>query len=406
MIPLLLKANDFRASIFLLVLFLISINLRPALTSIAPVLERIVEDLSISRVSAGLIITIPVLLMGLLAPLAPVLARRWNQELVLTGTMALLVIAFCIRYFSRHSFTLLLISSLIAGSAIAIAGPLISGFIKQHFAKKTSLAIALYSISISFGAALAVALTSPIVEASNSHWEVGLAAWGVPALVALLVMLVLLPKSTPQQQSISNHQKLPLHSFRAWMITLLFAAQAGIFYALSTWLVAHYELIGFDSIKAGFFASVFMGSGVIGALVIPLIAARVSDRRKLMVCVTSITTLLLISITWQPQWQPIMVLSLLGISTSGTFCLALALPVLESDSPQEASQLSSMMSLFGYILGGVTPSLIGIGRDITLSFEWPFIFLTALSLSMVIISLFLPNNPKFNTNTNTNTNKE
>lgn len=395
-----LKNSYFRTSIFLLVLFLISINLRPALTSVAPVMENIVEGLSVSRASAGLIITIPVLLMGLLAPLAPILARRWNQELVLTGTMALLVTAFCIRYFSLHNFTLLLISSLIAGSAIAIAGPLISGFIKQHFTNKMAIAIALYSVSISLGASLAVALTSPIMEVSNSNWDVGLAAWGIPALTALLVMLVLLPKSTHQQQSLTNHQKLPLHSFRAWIITIFFAAQAGIFYALSTWIVAHYELVGFGSNKAGFFASVFMGSGMIGALIIPLLASRVSDRRKLIVCVTSITTILLMNITWQPQWHPIMVLSLLGISTSGTFALALSLPVLESNSPEEASQLSSMMSFFGYILGGVAPSLIGIFRDITLSFEWPFTFLTVLSICMVIISLFLPNAPKSKADTN------
>lgn len=395
-----LKNSYFRTSIFLLVLFLISINLRPALTSVAPVMENIVEGLSVSRASAGLIITIPVLLMGLLAPLAPILARRWNQELVLTGTMALLVTAFCIRYFSLHNFTLLLISSLIAGSAIAIAGPLISGFIKQHFTNKMAIAIALYSVSISLGASLAVALTSPIMEVSNSNWDVGLAAWGIPALTALLVMLVLLPKSTHQQQSLTNHQRLPLHSFRAWIITIFFAAQAGIFYALSTWIVAHYELVGFGSNKAGFFASVFMGSGMIGALIIPLLASRVSDRRKLIVCVTSITTILLMNITWQPQWHPIMVLSLLGISTSGTFALALSLPVLESNSPEEASQLSSMMSFFGYILGGVAPSLIGIFRDITLSFEWPFTFLTVLSICMVIISLFLPNAPKSKADTN------
>jgi CP family cyanate transporter-like MFS transporter len=395
-IPLLSKVKGLRASIFLLVLILISINLRPALTSIAPVMERIVEELSISRASAGLITTIPVLLMGLFAPLAPVLARKWSQELVLTGTMATLAFAFFIRYFSQYNFTLLLVSAFIAGSAIAIAGPLMSGFIKQHFAKRMGVAVAVYSVSISFGASLAVALTIPLIKVSGGDWGVGLSAWGLLAFLAFMVLVIILPKSFPKLQPFGSHQKLPLHSIKAWLLTFFFAAQAGIFYALSTWIVAHYEQVGFDTSKASMFASAFMGSGMIGALVIPLLASRIADRRKLIVAVTFTSTILILNIAWQPQRYPIVIVSMLGISASGTFALALALPVLESDSPQEASQLSSMMSFFGYILGGVAPSLIGIGRDLTHSFEWPFTVLSGLSVCMVIISMFLPNAPKGN----------
>lgn len=388
-----MKPDNLKTGIFLLVLILISVNLRPALTSIAPIMERIVEELSISRASAGLITTIPVLLMGLFAPLAPMLSRRWSQESVLTSSMAILTLAFFIRYFSQDSFTLLLASAFIAGSAIAIAGPLMSGFIKQHFPNKVSIAVAIYSVSISLGASIAVALTIPIINMSDGSWEVGLAAWGFLALIAFIVLVVFLPKSIVKPSSLPSHQKLPLHSFKAWLLTVFFAAQAGIFYALSTWIVAHYEQVGFDTVTASMFASAFMGSGIIGALTLPLLSTRVKDRRKLIAGVTMTSTLLLLSITWAPEWHPIIVLSLLGITTSGTFALALALPVLESDSPQSAAQLSSMMSFFGYILGGITPSLIGIGRDMTHSFEWPFTFLTLLSISMVIIALFLPNAP-------------
>lgn len=396
MTPLLSKVKGLRASIFFVVLILISINLRPALTSIAPVMERIVEELSISRASAGLVTTIPVLLMGLFAPLAPVFARKWSQEFVLTCTMAILAFAFFIRYFGQYNFILLLVSSFIAGSAIAIAGPLMSGFIKQHFAKKMGIAVALYSISISLGASLAVALTTPIIKITDGDLGFGLSAWGLLALLAFIVLVMFLPKSFPKSQSFGSNQKLPLHSIKAWLLTFFFAAQAGIFYALSTWIVAHYEQVGFDNIKASLFASAFMGSGMIGALVIPLLASRLADRRKLIVAVTFISTVLILNIAWQPQWYPMIIVSILGITTSGTFALALALPVLESDSPQEASQLSSMMSFFGYIIGGVAPTLIGIGRDVTHSFEWPFTVLFGLSVCMVIISIFLPNAPKSN----------
>lgn len=387
----LLKANVYRASILLLALILISLNLRPALTSVAPVIQSIVEDLSLSQANAGLITTIPVLLMGLLAPLAPRLAARWSQESVLKGAMAVLTVALLLRHFSQHSFALLLLSAVLAGTAIAIAGPLMSGFIKQHFARHMGFAIAIYSVSITIGAALAVALTLPIISTFGGEWHYGLSSWGWLALATFLLLIIFLPKSTSPKLDKSILKKLPLHSFKAWLLTGFFAAQAGVFYALATWMVAHFEHVDFSISRASIMASVFMGSGILGALIMPLIAARTAKRSLLIAAVTFITTLLILAITWLPQFNPLVLVSILGVTTSGTFALALALPVLETDTPHEASQLSSMMSSFGYIIGGVTPALVGIGKDITGSYEWSFTFLAALSFCMVVIALFLPN---------------
>ncbi len=388
-----MKNTILSASILLLALILISLNLRPALTSIAPVMERIVDDLSLSRATAGLVTTIPVLLMGLLAPLAPMLARRWSQEKVLVGSMGLLGIALGLRYYSQHSFVFLLFSAFLAGVAIALAGPLMSGFIKQHFSKHMGFTIAVYSVSITAGALIAVAFTIPIVNIADGHWERGLASWGLLAFFTFLFLIIFLPKQKKESKISSVHHKLPLRSPRAWLLTAFFAAQAGVFYALATWLVAHFEVAGFTPVDASLFASAFMGCGILGALVLPILASRVSNHSWLIAGVTSGTTILILSMAWQPQWHPMLVVSCLGISTSGTFALALALPVLESETPQAASQLSSMMSSFGYIIGGITPSLIGIGRDITQSFAGPFSFLALLSIAMVVIAIVLPKAP-------------
>ena len=86
-------AQPARFGVLLLALVLATLNLRPALTSVAPLMERMIADLNLSGAIAGLVTTIPVLLMGLLAPLAPTLARRWTQERVLAGTLLLLGLA-------------------------------------------------------------------------------------------------------------------------------------------------------------------------------------------------------------------------------------------------------------------------------------------------------------------------
>ena len=62
----------------MLALVLAAINLRPGITSFAPLIERIAEELALSRGLISLTTALPVLCMGLLAPLAPRLAVRFG----------------------------------------------------------------------------------------------------------------------------------------------------------------------------------------------------------------------------------------------------------------------------------------------------------------------------------------
>lgn len=379
-----------RSGALLLALVLISLNLRPALTSVAPLMERIVADLSLSRATAGLVTTIPVLLMGLLAPLAPAMAARWTQERVLAGVLALLTVALFVRTFSEQSAIWLLLSAFGAGVAIALAGPLMSSFIKQHFARRIGAVIAAYSVSLTAGASLAVVLTLPLSAALGGRWGWALASWALLALLALLVWCWVVPMPARQANSIVRSEPLPLRSRRAWLLTAFFAAQSGVFYTLATWLVAHYEQTGIPVLRASGYASLFMSFGIVGAFLLPLLASRVRNRRWLIAAVTSCSTLAILLIAWWPEWLPWLVTSVLGVTTAGTFALALALPVLETNTPAESSSLTSMMSSAGYLLGGGVPSLIGIGRDLTASYALPFTLLAGLSASMVVIALILP----------------
>lgn len=384
------------STILLLALVLISLNLRPALTSIAPVMEQIVSELNLSRATAGLVTTIPVLLMGLLAPLAPMLASKWTQERVLAGAMACLAVSLAIRAFSHYGFAWLLLSAVGAGVAIALAGPLLSGFIKQHFAYRMGSTLAIYSVSLTVGASLAVGLSIPLTSIMGGHWDWGLASWGILAFVTFVVLCVFLPKSAQKPKQSAQHESLPWHSRRAWLLTAFFAAQSGVFYTLATWLVAHFEQSGLTVIQASFYVSLFMSFGIIGAFILPLLASKLNNRRWLIAAVTCSSTMMILSVAWQPTQFTWLVVSLLGASTAGTFSLALSLPVLESDTPAKASSLSSMMSSFGYIIGGTTPSLIGMARDMTHSFELPLTLLAGLSATMIVIALVLPGPPPRN----------
>lgn len=63
-------------------MMLVALNLRPALTSVGPILTNIGESLSLSSIGQGILTTLPVLLLGLAAPIAPVRRANsaWNER--------------------------------------------------------------------------------------------------------------------------------------------------------------------------------------------------------------------------------------------------------------------------------------------------------------------------------------
>src|ERR1700752_4536598 len=80
-------------------LILVAFNLRPALSSVAPVLPEIMRDTGLSAAGAGLLTTAPVLCLGLFGPLAPVAARWMRSERVVLLFLAVLAVGLLLRGF-------------------------------------------------------------------------------------------------------------------------------------------------------------------------------------------------------------------------------------------------------------------------------------------------------------------
>lgn len=86
-----------RPWLLLLGLVLVALNLRPALSSMAPLLGQVSDSLGLSASQAGLLTTLPVLCLGLFAPLAPILARRFGSERVVLGILLTLACGILLR---------------------------------------------------------------------------------------------------------------------------------------------------------------------------------------------------------------------------------------------------------------------------------------------------------------------
>lgn len=71
-------------------LVLVALNLRPALSSLAPVMGDVVRDAGLSSGQAGLLTTSPVLCLGLFGVIAPRLAQRFGTERTIFFTLLVL----------------------------------------------------------------------------------------------------------------------------------------------------------------------------------------------------------------------------------------------------------------------------------------------------------------------------
>lgn len=382
-------------ALLLLALVAAAVNLRPGITSLAPLIERIAQELSLSRGFISLTTALPVLCMGLLAPLAPRLAVRLGLERTITLCLAAIALALTLRLVG-HASALLVGSAVLLGAAIAIAGPLLSGFIKRHFVGRMGQVLAWYSLSMAVGGAIGVVLTMPVTQLFGDDWSYGLAIWAVPAVLAVVIWC-LLPKQQAEPLSSEDASAgLPWREGRAWLISAYFALQAGLFYAVATWTVARYQEAGLSAMHSNTLFSLAMLMGLPSSFVLPMLVQRL-NRYLLMVGCGSLTLVSLVMITFMPTFVPEFWALTLGFGMSGSFALSLLLPIYEAGSPLAVSRWTAMMLGSGYSVACLSPVLSGLARDMSGTYRVPFLVLTGMAVVMVLLAWLMRKGPRRNT---------
>lgn len=83
--------------------------------------------------------------------------------------------------------------------------------------------------------------------------------------------------------------------------------------------------------------------------------------------------------------HPLPAMILLGVGAGGLFPLALMLPILETETADEASALSAMNQGGGYVFAALGPFLVGILYDAFNSFKPALIVLAFLVICMIAV---------------------
>jgi CP family cyanate transporter-like MFS transporter len=112
-------------------LFLVGMNLRPALSSVAPLLDDIRTAIGLTSAGAGLLTTLPVVCFGVFAPL---LAARYSEDRAILSGLIALAAGIGIRiFFGSHG---MFAGTLIAGLSTGVIMILLPGIVKRDFPKQ------------------------------------------------------------------------------------------------------------------------------------------------------------------------------------------------------------------------------------------------------------------------------
>ncbi|TKH46501.1 MFS transporter [Paenibacillus terrae] len=369
----------------ILIIFFISLNLRPSITSVGPLLDIIQAHLGLSGVTASLITALPIFCMGLFSLSSIWLQRRLGIERSLLAAMLLILIATFLRMFVHHT-SFLLATAIFSGIGIGIAGPLVAGFIKKYFPEKPGLT-GLYSVSMVIGAAVASSFSVPLFRQMDS-WQHALSFWSILAVPAVLLLLPLLQKRE------APAKKLRISSFsirnkRVHLFTLFFGCMAGIFYAVTAWLAPIAQAAGLDHAQAGIVLTLFTLIQIPVSFFIPFLAGKSGNRTTwLLLCGLSELIGIVLLMTHSSPWVAAI---FLGIGAGGLFPLALLIPIEEAVHTEEATSWSAMMQFGGYLLGSLGPALIGLSFDLFQTFT-PTLFILAMVIcTMMVVGLKIGN---------------
>ena len=365
-----------------LALILMAINLRTIVVSLPPVVDDVRADLGLSGAAGGLLTTLPVLCFGLLAPLAPRLARRVPIERLIVACGLVTAAAAALR--GAGGLGPLFAGTLLAGGGVALAQAVLPMFVRTRFPKQAGSLMGAFTLSLALGGTIAAGATVPLERWLGGGWEVGLSVWAIPGALAALLWLpaALGPGTRVTGDPPAALMRRPL----AWAVALYFGVQSMVFYAGLAWLPSIMRDEGYSADEAGALLALSALTSLIPAFLVPVLAARRSRQSGLMLGFVGLVLVSLIGMLVAPRSAPLWMV-VLGLGQGGTLGLGLILPVLRGGDAATVASMTAMTLSAGYLLAATGPALLGAVHDASGNWTAPLVLLTAIAALQLVPGL-------------------
>lgn len=389
----------------LVALGLVSINLRPAITTIAASMGGLEQGLGVAAETLPLLAALPVLAFGISAPCGPWLAQRLGAGRTVAAAMLVLAVALAGRVVIPE---LLLPGTFLAGAAIMTGSVLLPQIVKAN--QGTGWWTGVCSMGFGLGAALGAGLIQPLQQSLGGALQWALALWAVPAVLGAALIFKYGGRPQTDQRRIvlraggslpgrlaagepkdARAPRVVRRQGTAWAVTAFFGLQALLYFAVTSWLTVFLVSKGLTVGEGATLLAWFSVAGLPGSLLAPVLASRPEVLRIMAPALGMLVAAALFGVLAGPAEMQFLLVGILGVVQSAGFGLGIALVVLRSSGPTTAGKLSAMSQGLGFALASLGPVGVALLREVSGGWNGAFWALAGVAMAQALAGYFAVN---------------
>ncbi len=369
-----------------LVVILVSTNLRSPITAVGPVLGQISEDLQLNSFQSSLLTAIPLFMFASCSVAVSRYSHTQGMHRFLLFGLVVLSAGIILRVWGN--IPMLFTGSFLIGLGICVGNVVTPGYIKTNFPKQIGLMTGIFAVAMNLTAAFASGFSPRLGEWTGLEWRGSLGVWVALALLSILAVFFDGLSSQKVRTITKNKQGANGigHIFRsrlAWYISLFMGIQSLVYYSLISWLPKVLVDYGMPSKDTGWLLFLIQIAMIPIMFIGPILANRMKDQR-LMASLVAIGMLGSIFIFWHYKLQGIYVAAiLLGLSNGLSFSLSILFFTLRARSTANAIKISGMAQSVGYLIAAFGPPVFGKLHEIDATWNSSFYFLAASILLLL-----------------------
>jgi CP family cyanate transporter-like MFS transporter len=358
--------------------------MRPAVTAVGPLIDRIAGDTGIPLALLGSLSTIVLITWAIVSPFAHGIGRRLGLGGAVLAAMGLLAVGAIVRSLPGSSAWLWIGTALI-GIALAIGNVLLPAVIKRDFPLRVPLMMGVYSAILGGAGAVASGLAVPIADLTGADAGAG---WRLSLLVtaAAVAPLALLAWWVTRRHEMREMRGVPAGRTArtgiwrdpvAWQVAGYMGVQSTTFYVLVTWIATMSLDTGRSAAIAGVDVMIYQVFSLVGSLAVAFVmrgrAARLTPALLPVLGIAGVVGLMI--------WPDAVGFWVVPLGTFSGLSLGVSLTLMADRARDHSasSALSGMSQSVGYTIAAVGPALFGAVHAITGSWTLP---LTILLVSM------------------------
>ncbi|ONI83124.1 MFS transporter [Actinosynnema sp. ALI-1.44] len=354
------------------VIFLLALNLRPAVTSLGASLP----DVPVAHGStAAVLVALPLWAIGVGGWMTSFFTARWGVHRTVTLALGTLVVALLSRVLGDAA--LLLTGTALACLAIAVVGTLIP-VLADGSPRRFSLC---YTLALGLGSTVG-ALVTPLIVNTWS-WQVGLAAWAAIAVFTVRIWR----RTSPVFANPGPRPVRPwslVRSAAARNLTLYFGLISSVTFLVMGWFPAILRDAGLSPEVAGSCLALAMAMGLPMMWLVPQWVHQWHNQTALVVCLTLPTMAGVTGLLVAPAFAPWAYAIGVGIGLGSLAAALAAIPMRAGSDVDLTTALSALVQGAGYLIAGVGALVCGLLHSSTGTWRGPLVLVLGLLCGQIV----------------------